>query len=178
MMCIEQYPDNRTTWQSSWEKEDDARIGRRIVDKPWHSEPLTAWFRWLNRPVDWIECKTTWDGYQHWWQLYTRAFEMFKEVSSQHCHDLYKHARFVMWVHKKMISKDGMHWCMKSLQGRYVGGISCLLQCSLVMDDVNQTATETIPDSKQQLIEKCQQRCNNQFMSLKPASLLETQMAS
>ena len=78
---------------------------------------------------------------------------------------------------KNMISRDGMHWCMESLGGRYVGGISCLLQCSLVMDDVNQTA-ETIPDSKQQLIEKCQQRCNNQFMSLKPASLLETRVAS
>ena len=78
-----------------------------------------------------------------------------------------------------MISMDGMHWCMESVGGRFVGGISCLLQCSLIMDDIDQSAEETIlPGSKQQLIEKCQQRCNDQFMSLRPASLLDTRMAA
>jgi len=80
---------------------------------------------------------------------------------------------------RNMISKDGMHWCMESLGGRYVGGISCLLQCALMMDDFNQTTTAeetTISDSNQKsLIGKCQQRCNDQFMSLRPAaSLFET----
>jgi hypothetical protein len=55
---------------------------------------------------------------------------------------------------RNMISIDGMHWCMESLGGRITAAMACLLRCSLT--------------PKNQHVQ-CAQRCNDEFMSLKPA---------
>jgi hypothetical protein len=58
---------------------------------------------------------------------------------------------------KSMITRDGMHWCMKETGGRLSAGLACLIQCSLINDG---------RDDK--TIKACERRCNVQYMSLAP----------
>jgi hypothetical protein len=72
---------------------------------------------------------------------------------------------------RNVMSIDGMHWCMETLGGRIIGGMSCLLRCSLLING-------TDPDTKRRVLGNCQQRCNDQFMSLREASSLVTNMTT
>jgi hypothetical protein len=71
---------------------------------------------------------------------------------------------------RNVISIDGMHWCMETMGGRIVAVTSCLLRCSLLIDDDANQSTE----KKRQILGKCQEQCNDQFMSLREASALVT----
>mmetsp|Transcript_46375 Transcript_46375/g.113078 ORF Transcript_46375/g.113078 Transcript_46375/m.113078 type:complete len:470 (-) Transcript_46375:139-1548(-) len=51
-------------------------------------------------------------------------------------------------------SLDGMHYCFSAIGGRMVAGISCLIGC--LNDDT------------------CEQRCNDQFMSLQPVTNMKS----
>jgi hypothetical protein len=58
---------------------------------------------------------------------------------------------------------DGMHRCMKNVGGRLFAGTSCLLACAFNSEKgggSTYTASTTT-------IRQCEQRCNNDFMSLK-----------
>ena len=57
---------------------------------------------------------------------------------------------------RNRFSLDGIHWCMKAVGGRLVGGLSCLLNC--LYESPSDTA--------------CHEDCNARFMSLEP---IETQ---
>jgi len=54
------------------------------------------------------------------------------------------------------ISSDGMHWCVETFGGRFTASIACLLGC---VYNVARPPTD-------EEIRKCEQRCNDQFMSL------------
>ena len=56
---------------------------------------------------------------------------------------------------QSMISRDGMHWCMKETGGRLDAAVACLVQCSL-------------KDESDEEIRGCERRCNTQYMSLVP----------
>jgi hypothetical protein len=65
------------------------------------------------------------------------------------------------------ISADGMHWCMETIGGRLFAGTSCLLACAFnnkTRDGSTNSATTTTT-------RQCEQRCNDDFMSLKPVDL-------
>lgn len=62
---------------------------------------------------------------------------------------------------RNVVSLDGLHWCMETIAGRVMAGFACLLQCSL-----------STYDDKKSHFGSCQQRCNEQFMSLRKASSL------
>ena len=64
--------------------------------------------------------------------------------------------------HRNKISPDGLHWCVETLGPRYTASISCLLGCVY-----NERIPESSPDGLRSL-QKCEQDCNEQFMSLKP----------
>jgi hypothetical protein len=55
------------------------------------------------------------------------------------------------------ISRDGTHWCMETVGGRLFAGTSCLLAC--------------VFNNKTTTIRQCEQRCNDNFMSLKSADV-------
>ena len=74
---------------------------------------------------------------------------------------------------RNVMSIDGMHWCMETLGGRIIGGISCLLQCSLLIDDTDASTDKNL-EAKRLVLGNCQQRCNDKFMSLTKASSLAT----
>ena len=76
---------------------------------------------------------------------------------------------------RNMISLDGMHWCMESMGGRIAAGIACLLQCSLLWNKSSEGGTAAGREQdKKTLLGQCQQRCNDEFMSLKESSSLIT----
>ena len=54
------------------------------------------------------------------------------------------------------ISSDGMHWCVETFGGRFTASIACLLGC---VYNVARPPTD-------EEIRKCEQRCNDKFMSL------------
>jgi hypothetical protein len=62
---------------------------------------------------------------------------------------------------RNQLSIDGMHWCMESIGGRVTAATACLIECSLLF-----------PKHKlqQQLVRQCEHRCNDDFMSMKPAA--------
>lgn len=72
---------------------------------------------------------------------------------------------------RNVMSIDGMHWCMETLGGRIIGGMSCLMQCSLLVNKNNSTIDMSL-EKKRHLLGNCQQHCNDQFMSLRDASSL------
>ena len=72
---------------------------------------------------------------------------------------------------RNVISIDGMHWCMETIGGRVIGALSCLLQCSLLTNESN-IAGAVSSEKKRGILGKCQQRCNDAFMSLREASTL------
>ena len=55
---------------------------------------------------------------------------------------------------RNRLSIDGMHWCMESMGGRILAGNACLIQCALLPRATHRS---------------CEKRCNDDFMSLKPA---------
>ena len=57
------------------------------------------------------------------------------------------------------ISRDGMHWCIETLGARYSASIACLLGCIYNNGKEQQNGME---------VRKCEQECNDQFMSLVP----------
>jgi hypothetical protein len=61
------------------------------------------------------------------------------------------------------ISMDGMHWCMKTVGGRFFAGTSCLLACAFN----NETRDGSTNTTSTTTIRQCEQRCNDEFMSLK-----------
>eukprot|EP00536_Pseudo-nitzschia_multiseries_P019153 jgi/Psemu1/293770/fgenesh1_pg.3980_\ len=82
---------------------------------------------------------------------------------------------------QNVISRDGMHWCMETVGGRITGGIACLLQCSLSIpiDDENNNNNNgnngnggDTPKMARHYFATCQQRCNDEFMSLRKATSL------
>ena len=62
---------------------------------------------------------------------------------------------------RNKISSDGMHWCMESLGARYAASIACLLGCVF-----NGEGSEALRSDEN--VKKCEQACNDQFMSLVP----------
>jgi hypothetical protein len=56
------------------------------------------------------------------------------------------------------ISRDGMHWCVETLEARYAASIACLLGCVYNGDEPQNIAE----------LRQCEQECNDQFMSLIP----------
>jgi hypothetical protein len=80
---------------------------------------------------------------------------------------------------RNMLTIDGMHWCMESIGGRVVAAIACLLQCSLLQVEpkaaapsASTSSSEISPRPKQ--LSACEDRCNQQFMSMTKAEALET----
>jgi hypothetical protein len=65
------------------------------------------------------------------------------------------------------ISEDGMHWCMETVGGRFFAGTSCLLACAFNDEKRDGSTNTTSPTT----IRQCEQRCNDDFMSLKPADV-------
>jgi hypothetical protein len=64
---------------------------------------------------------------------------------------------------RNMLTIDGMHWCMESLGGRIVGGLTCLLQCTLEVTKEKRNGGAGL------LLRQCEERCNGRFMSLSKA---------
>ncbi|KAL7532351.1 hypothetical protein ACHAXR_004578 [Thalassiosira sp. AJA248-18] len=62
---------------------------------------------------------------------------------------------------RNKISPDGIHWCVETLGPRFTASIACLLGCVF-----NGRPPETSPEGSASL-RKCEQECNEQFMSLK-----------
>ena len=58
------------------------------------------------------------------------------------------------------ISRDGMHWCVETLGPRYSASIACLLGC--VYNNNGKWP------QNEEAVRKCEQECNDQFMSLVP----------
>ncbi|KAL7531048.1 hypothetical protein ACHAXR_007926 [Thalassiosira sp. AJA248-18] len=56
------------------------------------------------------------------------------------------------------ISRDGMHWCIEALGSRFSANIACLLGCVYNGKEPQNTGE----------LRKCEQECNDQFMSLIP----------
>jgi hypothetical protein len=61
------------------------------------------------------------------------------------------------------ISIDGMHWCMETIGGRVFAGTSCLLACAFN----NEMRDGSTIKASTTTIRRCEQRCNDDFMSLK-----------
>jgi hypothetical protein len=61
---------------------------------------------------------------------------------------------------RNRLSIDGMHWCMESIGGRVTAATACLIECSLLFPK----------HTLQQLLRQCEHRCNNDFLSMKPAA--------
>ncbi|KAG7363964.1 hypothetical protein IV203_037166 [Nitzschia inconspicua] len=68
---------------------------------------------------------------------------------------------------RNRLSIDGMHWCMESMGGRILAATACLIKCSLLSQRQYQYHQQ-----QQQSQQSCEQRCNDDFMSLKPASTI------
>lgn len=62
---------------------------------------------------------------------------------------------------RNQISPDGIHWCVETLGPRYTASIACLLGCVY-----NEKPLDATPEGSARL-RKCEQECNEQFMSLK-----------
>jgi len=88
---------------------------------------------------------------------------------------------------QNVISRDGMHWCMETVGGRITGGIACLLQCFLSMPSPPPPSPPSPPPNssggggdgdgeadKALHLDSCQQRCNDDFMSLRKVTSLPT----
>ena len=65
------------------------------------------------------------------------------------------------------ISVDGMHWCMETIGGRLFAGTSCLLACAFNDETRDRSTTSATTTT----IRQCEQRCNDDFMSLKPVDI-------
>ncbi|KAG7339392.1 hypothetical protein IV203_006488 [Nitzschia inconspicua] len=65
---------------------------------------------------------------------------------------------------RNRLSIDGMHWCMESMGGRILAATACLIQCSLL--------SQRQYHQHHHHHQSCEQRCNDDFMSLKPASTI------
>jgi len=72
---------------------------------------------------------------------------------------------------RNMMSIDGMHWCMETMAGRILGGTSCLLQCSLLSIEGTKTGQRDIVETRKAQ-KRCEQSCNDTFMSLRKAPSL------
>jgi hypothetical protein len=68
------------------------------------------------------------------------------------------------------ISLDGMHWCMETIGGRVFAGTSCLLACAF-NKETRDGSTTSPPTTA---IRQCEQRCNDDFMSLKSVDVSST----
>lgn len=70
------------------------------------------------------------------------------------------------------ISRDGMHWCMRTLGGRISAGLSCLLGCYHNRVTSSTSTAVSVNYSKAPVdhveTQYCEDRCNDQFMSLLP----------
>jgi hypothetical protein len=64
------------------------------------------------------------------------------------------------------ISIDGMHWCMKTIGGRFFAGASCLLACAYNDATVDGSTATNIRD--------CERQCNDEFMSLESVHVSST----
>jgi hypothetical protein len=62
-----------------------------------------------------------------------------------------------------MISLDGMHICPSTFGGRITAGLACLIGCA-TEDEKRWPLTRY----SEELLRKCERRCNERFMSLKP----------
>jgi hypothetical protein len=71
---------------------------------------------------------------------------------------------------RNSISKDGMHWCMETIGGRVFAGTSCLLACAFN----NETRDGSTDSATTTAIRQCEQRCNDDFMSLKSVDVSST----
>lgn len=60
---------------------------------------------------------------------------------------------------RNRLSIDGMHWCMESIAGRVLATTACLIECSLLQHHRHH-----------HLMRECERRCNDDFMSMKPAA--------
>ena len=65
---------------------------------------------------------------------------------------------------RSRISRDGTHWCVESLGPRYAASIACLLGC------VFNGKAHAITPEESASIRACEQRCNDQFMSVQPVA--------
>jgi hypothetical protein len=73
---------------------------------------------------------------------------------------------------RNSISKDGMHWCMETIGGRVFAGTSCLLACAF-NNETRDGSTDSATTSTT-AIRQCEQRCNDDFMSLKSVDVSST----
>jgi hypothetical protein len=63
-----------------------------------------------------------------------------------------------------------MHWCMETIGGRLFAGTSCLLACAFN----NETRDGSTNSATTTAIRQCEQRCNDDFMSLKSVDVSST----
>ncbi|KAL7540451.1 hypothetical protein ACHAXR_010114 [Thalassiosira sp. AJA248-18] len=63
---------------------------------------------------------------------------------------------------RNKISRDGAHWCVETLGPRYSASIACLLGCVYNGNEPSTSAQDI------EMIRKCEQNCNDQFMSILP----------
>ena len=68
---------------------------------------------------------------------------------------------------RNKISPDGMHWCTETVGARYSASIACLAGCVYNGNELNRKEKDTSPNRLMNL-QKCEQSCNDQFMSLVP----------
>jgi len=83
---------------------------------------------------------------------------------------------------RNMLSFDGLHWCMESLGGRITAATACLLQCSLLEGPDSEIESTGDNSSSHRSMTKaiqrgCEQRCNDEFMSIGKASMLSSNVA-
>jgi len=64
---------------------------------------------------------------------------------------------------RNKISSDGIHWCIETLGPRYAASIACLLGCVY-----NNEGKEARDEKDTVDVRKCEQECNDQFMSITP----------
>jgi hypothetical protein len=73
---------------------------------------------------------------------------------------------------RNSISFDGMHWCVETIGGRVFAGTSCLLACAF--NNKTRDGSTNYATTRTTAIRQCEQRCNDDFMSLKPVDVSNT----
>ena len=78
-------------------------------------------------------------------------------------------------IYNNMITYDGQHVCLKTMGGRLMAGLACVIRCATTYgsSSVTSTSTSTSEDAggnakdNLTLLYECEDACNQQYMSLK-----------
>lgn len=78
------------------------------------------------------------------------------------CATLVQNGECDNWCELNRLSRDGLHWCMESISGRFNAGVACLLGCAYNWPEKS--------------LRQCETRCNDRFMSMAPVVMTDVEM--